>query len=60
MSDAAAVLGMSRSNVYASLRRIGRKLDVSDVSELLRRLRAGDLAPSLDGLIDPRCAPDPL
>ncbi|MGH9275082.1 MAG: response regulator [Acidimicrobiales bacterium] len=49
VSDAAAGLGMSRSNVYASLRRVGRKLDVNDVSELLRRLRAGDLASALDG-----------
>jgi len=43
VSDAAAALDMSRSNIYASLRRIGRKLDVSDVSELLRRLRSGEL-----------------
>ncbi len=36
---------MSRSNVYASLRRIGRKLGVADVPELLRLLRgAGRLA----------------
>jgi DNA-binding response OmpR family regulator len=49
VSDAAAVLGMSRSNIYASLRRVGRKLDVDDVSELLRKLRAGDLAATLDG-----------
>jgi hypothetical protein len=40
---------MSRSNIYASLRRVGRKLDVSDVSELLRRLRSGDLASALEG-----------
>ena len=39
VSAAAAELGMSRSNVYASLRRVGRKLGVSDVSELLRLLR---------------------
>jgi DNA-binding response OmpR family regulator/DNA-binding CsgD family transcriptional regulator len=49
VSDAADVLGMSRSNIYASLRRVGRKLDVADVSELLRRLRAGDLTSALDG-----------
>lgn len=49
VSDAATVLGMSRSNIYASLRRVGRKLDVDDVSELLRLLRAGDLASTLDG-----------
>jgi CheY-like chemotaxis protein len=48
VSDAAAALGMSRSNIYASLRRVGRKLDVVDVSELLRRLRAGDLDAALD------------
>jgi DNA-binding NarL/FixJ family response regulator len=41
VSAAAAELGMSRSNVYASLRRVGRKVGVTDVSELLRRLRAG-------------------
>jgi CheY-like chemotaxis protein/DNA-binding CsgD family transcriptional regulator len=48
VSDAADSLGMSRSNIYASLRRVGRKLEVDDVSELLRRLRAGDLASALD------------
>ncbi len=48
MSDAATELGMSRSNIYASLRRVGRKLDVDDVSELLRRLRGGDLDAVLD------------
>ena len=36
VSAAATELGMSRSNVYASLRRVGRKVGVSDVSELLR------------------------
>jgi CheY-like chemotaxis protein/DNA-binding CsgD family transcriptional regulator len=49
VSAVAAELGVSRSNVYASLRRVGRKLGVSDVSELLRRLRAGELAGTLDG-----------
>jgi len=49
VSAAADDLGMSRSNVYASLRRIGRKLDVTDVSELLRRLRSGELSSALDG-----------
>jgi CheY-like chemotaxis protein len=49
VSDAADALGMSRSNIYASLRRVGRKLDVADVSELLRRLRAGDLTSALEG-----------
>jgi DNA-binding response OmpR family regulator len=48
VSEAAAVLGMSRSNIYASLRRVGRKLDVGDVPDLLRRLRAGDLDAALD------------
>ena len=43
VSAAAADLGMSRSNVYASLRRVGRKVGVTDVSELLRLLRAGRL-----------------
>jgi DNA-binding response OmpR family regulator len=43
VSGAAQTLGMSRSNVYASLRRIGRKLGVSDVSVLLRLLRDGEL-----------------
>jgi DNA-binding response OmpR family regulator len=47
VSAAAAELGMSRSNVYASLRRVGRKLGVSDVSELLRLLRDGRLADAL-------------
>lgn len=49
VSAVAAELGVSRSNVYASLRRVGRKLGVSDVSELLRRLRAGELSAALDG-----------
>ena len=35
VSAAATELGMSRSNVYASLRRVGRKVGVADVSELL-------------------------
>lgn len=48
VSAAAAGLGMSRSNVYASLRRIGRKLGITDVSELLRRLRNGSLASTLE------------
>lgn len=43
VTAAAEQLSMSRSNIYASLRRIGRKLGVDDVSELLDRLRAGDL-----------------
>ena len=48
VSEAAATLGMSRSNVYASLRRIGRKLGVPDVSALLGLLRQGALADSLE------------
>ena len=47
VSDAATTLGMSRSNIYASLRRIGRKLDVPDVTTLLRLLRSGALTTSL-------------
>ena len=49
VSAVATELGVRRSNVYASLRRVGRKLGVSDVSELLRRLRAGELGVTLDG-----------
>jgi DNA-binding response OmpR family regulator/DNA-binding CsgD family transcriptional regulator len=49
VSAAADALGMSRSNVYASLRRIGRKLGISDVSELLRLLRDGALTRALEG-----------
>jgi DNA-binding response OmpR family regulator/DNA-binding CsgD family transcriptional regulator len=48
VSAAAETLGMSRSNVYASLRRVGRKLGISDVSELLRLLRDGSLAGALE------------
>jgi DNA-binding response OmpR family regulator len=43
VSEAAARLGVSRSNVYASLRRIGRKLGTRSVPELLALVRAGDL-----------------
>jgi CheY-like chemotaxis protein len=39
--EAADGLGMSRSNVYASLRRIARRLGVRSVSELLDLVRAG-------------------
>lgn len=38
---AAASLGTSRSNVYASLRRIARRLEVRDVAELLAHIRTG-------------------
>jgi DNA-binding response OmpR family regulator len=41
--DAAANLDVSRSNVYASLRRIARKLGVRSVAELVTLARAGDL-----------------
>jgi DNA-binding response OmpR family regulator len=43
VSDAANELGVSRSNVYASLRRISRKLGVSSVPELLALVRDGGL-----------------
>ena len=43
VSAAASDLGMSRSNVYASLRRVGRNVGVTDVAELLSLLRAGRL-----------------
>jgi len=39
--EAASDLGMSRSNVYASLRRIARRLQVRGVSELLELVRSG-------------------
>lgn len=48
VSTVAAELEVSRSNIYASLRRIGRKLGIGDVSELLRRLRAGELSSAID------------
>lgn len=43
VSEAATTLGVSRSNVYASLRRIGRKLGTRSVPKLLALVRAGDL-----------------
>jgi len=43
VTDAAALLDVSRSNIYASLRRIGRKLGTSSVPELLAIVRTGDL-----------------
>jgi DNA-binding response OmpR family regulator len=43
VSAAAADLGMSRSNVYASLRRISRKLGVASVPDLLVLVRDGSL-----------------
>ena len=41
--EAAAELGTSRSNVYASLRRIARRLEVESVSELIELVRAGQV-----------------
>jgi DNA-binding response OmpR family regulator len=43
VSDAATELGVSRSNVYASLRRISRKLGIASVPELLVLVRDGTL-----------------
>ena len=43
VSQAASELEVSRSNVYASLRRIGRKLGTRSVPELLALVRDGDL-----------------
>lgn len=48
VSVAADDLGMSRSNIYASLRRIGRKLGVDDVTDLLQRVRGGELDAAID------------
>jgi DNA-binding response OmpR family regulator len=44
VSEGAARLGVTRSNVYASLRRIGRKLGTRSVPELLQVVRSGELA----------------
>jgi two-component system, OmpR family, response regulator VicR len=43
VSQAASDLRVSRSNVYASLRRISRKLETRSVRELLALVREGDL-----------------
>jgi len=43
VSAAAIELGVSRSNVYASLRRIARKVGDESVPDLLHRLRTGRL-----------------
>lgn len=43
VSDAATELGVSRSNVYASLRRISRKLVIASVPDLLVLVRDGTL-----------------
>lgn len=48
VSDAAVELSVSRSNIYASLRRISRKLGVASVPELLVLVRNGALAPRDD------------
>jgi DNA-binding response OmpR family regulator len=48
VSDAATGLGVSRSNVYASLRRISRKLGITSVPELLTLVRDGVLASDAD------------
>ena len=53
VSAAATDLGVSRSNVYASLRRVGRNVGVADVPELLRLLRAGSSRPDTPGLTMP-------
>jgi DNA-binding NarL/FixJ family response regulator len=45
VSEAAHQLKVSRSNVYASLRRIARKLDVRSVPELVTLVRGGALLP---------------
>jgi DNA-binding CsgD family transcriptional regulator len=45
VSEAAERLQVSRSNVYASLRRIARKLDVRSVPELVTMARAGGIPP---------------
>lgn len=41
--EAAAALKMSRSNIYASLRRISRKLGTRSVRDLLEMVRSGEL-----------------
>jgi DNA-binding response OmpR family regulator len=48
VSDAASELSVSRSNVYASLRRISRKLGVPSVPELLGLVRDRTLATGAD------------
>lgn len=59
VSAAADALGTSRSNVYASLRRIVRRLRLRSTSQLLHLLRDGLLAEGLPaGGPDPD-APDP-
>jgi DNA-binding response OmpR family regulator/DNA-binding CsgD family transcriptional regulator len=43
VSAAADELGVSRSNIYASLRRVARKLNVASVPEVVMLVRDGDL-----------------
>ncbi len=43
VTEAASGLGVSRSNVYASLRRVSRRLGITSVTELLALLRRGEL-----------------
>jgi DNA-binding response OmpR family regulator len=50
-------LGISRSNVYASLRRIGRKLGLKGTNELLALLRQGVLLDARAGPGGPTAAP---
>jgi len=50
-------LGISRSNVYASLRRIGRKLGLKGTNELLALLRQGVLLDARAGPGGPPAAP---
>ena len=45
VSDAAGSLNVSRANVYASLGRIARKLDIRSVPDLVRLVRAGGIPP---------------
>jgi twitching motility two-component system response regulator PilH len=49
VSEAAERLQVSRSNVYASLRRIARKLDVRSVPELVTMARAGGIPSAGEG-----------
>jgi DNA-binding response OmpR family regulator len=49
VSDAAAELSVSRSNIYASLRRISRKLGVPSVPDLLTLVRDKVLLSDADG-----------
>ncbi len=51
VTNVATDLGMSRSNIYASLRRIGRKLGLQGSNELLALVRQGAL---LDRRPEPR------